>query len=180
MSLPSQSDLYGQAMSQVQGWGNAEMAALQQSYQNALGGLGQSLASTGLSGTSVGPSMRMGFMKQYQLALNDLSDKFSQQKLGAQSTFGLGGIQSEQAQQGLDISRQNLGISQQHADLDKLQYGLAAQDQNWKQNFQQTGYNNQQSQLQNQPQNQSWNSGSYMSPYLANMMQRGPANTFGY
>jgi hypothetical protein len=86
-------------MQQLQGYGNAEQSALQQSYQNAMGTGMQSLASSGLAGTSIAPSMRMGYMKQYQQSLNSLNQSLQQMKLGAESTFGLGGIQSEQAQQ---------------------------------------------------------------------------------
>ncbi len=139
--LPSAADLYGQAQQQLQGYGQSQRDTLQASYQSALGMGMQSLASSGLAGTTIAPSMRMGYMRQYQQALNSLHDSLSQARLGAMSTFGLGGIQSEQAQQGLDISRGNLAINQQHAKLAKKQLALQEQNQGYQQNLQTQVFN---------------------------------------
>jgi len=127
-TLPNVSDLYGQVQQQLQGYGNAQQAALNQSYQNAMGMGMQSLASSGLAGTSIAPSMRMGYMKQYQLALNNLNQQRTQTRLGAQSTFGLGGIGLQNQQQQLAQSQQqisnqmalglgNLNVNQQYANI---------------------------------------------------------------
>ena len=132
--LPSVGDLYGQEMQAIQGFGNQQQADLQQQYQNAMGMGMQSMAQSGLAGTSIAPSMRMGYMKQYSQALNRLNDQLTQTKLGAANTFGLGGIQVQQGQQGLDLQKQqianqlllgqeNVGIGQQ-ANANTLQLGL--------------------------------------------------------
>jgi hypothetical protein len=140
MALPTADQLYGQVQQQLQGYGNAEQGALQQNYQNQMGQGMQQLASSGLAGTSIAPSMRMGYMKQYQLALNSLGQQLNQQRMSAQSTFGLGGIQSQQSQQGLDTQRMlglgNMGISQQYANY----AGQQNARQNQQQSYQQAAY----------------------------------------
>ena len=139
-TLPTAADLYSQAMGQIQGWGNSQQAALQQSYQNSLGQGMQSLASSGLAGTSVAPSMRMGYMRQYQQSLNALNDQLTQSKLGAESTFGLGGIQLQQSQQSINnqyaLGQGNLAVSQQYAGIAAQQLELQKQQQKFTQGIQ--------------------------------------------
>lgn len=156
-NLPAPGDLYAQSMQQIQGYGNAQQAALQDNYQNALGMAKQQLASSGLAGTSVAPSIGEGYMKQYQLALNNLNDQLTQQKLGAESTFGLGGIQAAQA--GQQIAQQgalgygNLGVNQGYLALAQGQGQQAAIAQ------------------QQQPAQDSYFPGAQgSSPYIAAMM----------
>jgi hypothetical protein len=122
--LPSAADLYSQALQQLQGYGSAAKSALQQAYQSALGTGKQMLASSGLAGTTIAPSMMMGYMRQYQQSLGALHDSLAQTGLGVLSSFGFGGIQSQQAQQGLDISKANLGVSQQYAGIAQSQLAL--------------------------------------------------------
>jgi len=98
--LPSLGDLYGQSQQQLKGYGQQEMADLKQSYASAMGMAQQSLASTGLAGTTIAPSMRLGYMRQYSDALNRLHESLAQQRLQQEATFGLGGQQqAQQAQQ---------------------------------------------------------------------------------
>ena len=175
--LPSPGDLYSQAMGQIQGYGNAEQANLTQSYMNAMGIGMQSLASSGLAGTSVAPSMRMGYMKQYQQSLNALGQSLNQQKLGAESTFGLGGIQAQQAQQGLDISKQNLALNQKYFGLAEKQQGLQAQAQSFDQGFRQNAYSQSLGQ-QNGTIGQNMLNDWYTQ--AANIQQQGFANFRGY
>lgn len=145
-TLPSAADLYGQSMQQLQGYGNAQQADLYQNYQNAMGMGMQSLASSGLAGTSIAPSMKMGYMKQYQLALNSLNEKLTQAKQGAQSTFGLGGIQSQQADKSLanqaasQAGSLNLGYAQLARQQNNDAFAQQAQQQNAGQQ-QDTAYN---------------------------------------
>jgi hypothetical protein len=113
------SALYGAVEQQLQGYGNAEQAAAYQTYQNTLGQAKQQEAASGLAGTSIAPSVASGFMKQYQLGLNALNQQLTQTQLGAQSTFGLGGIQlglqgQQQATQ-TALGLGNLGVNQQYA-----------------------------------------------------------------
>jgi hypothetical protein len=137
-TLPSAGDLYSQAMNSIQGYGQSQKADLYQNYQNSVGQGMQSLASSGMAGTSVAPSMRMGYMKQYMQALNSLNDQLTKTKLGAQQTFGLGGLQSQQAQQGLDQSQQSIN-NQYTLGLGNL--NLSRQQQNYdQQNRQQQSY----------------------------------------
>lgn len=154
--LPSPGDLYGQATKMLQGYGNAQQQALQENYQNALGMASQQLASSGLAGTSVAPSIKMGYMKQYQLALNSLNDQLTQQKLSAQSTFGLGGIQSQQAGQQIGnqaaLGQGNLGVSE----------GYLALAQQGQQGQQQGG----------QPQDNYYAGAAGSSPYASAMMSQ--------
>ena len=139
MALPDPSQLYSQVEDQLRGYGNAQQAALQQSYQNSVGQGMQSLASSGLAGTSIAPSMRMGYKKQYQQALNSLSGQLTQQHMSADQTFGMGGIGLQQAQQGLDQSKQqianqmklglgNLAVAQGNLGVSGQYANIAAQD----------------------------------------------------
>lgn len=103
-NIPSMGSLYSGVMTELQGYGNAQQAALQQNYKNAMGQAMQSLASSGLAGTTIAPSMRMGYMKQYQLALNNLNDQLTQMKVGYQTQLGTQAnqqaIQQQEFQQG--------------------------------------------------------------------------------
>lgn len=153
--MPTMGQLYGQVEQSLQGYGNAQQAALQQSYQNALGLGKQSLASSGLAGTSIAPSMAEGYMKQYQLALNNLNQQLTQTQLGAQSQFGMGGLQLGQGQQQisnqfalgagqLGVSQGQLGVAQgglqvsrQNANTNQGYLGLAGQQQGYQQQAQQ-------------------------------------------
>ena len=127
-------DIYNQAKNQVRSYGNAEQAALRQSYQNALGTNNQAMASSGLSGTTIAPSMRMGYANQYQLALNDLGQKLQQQNLSVDSSLGLGAVHSAQTdaqianqlalgQGALEVSRQNAATNQKQLELQQQQLG---------------------------------------------------------
>ena len=129
MALPDPSQLYTNVENQLRGYGNAEQGALYQNYQNAMGQGMQNLASSGLAGTSIAPSMKMGFMKQYQLALNNLNQQLTQTQTQAQSTFGLGGIGLQQAQQGLAQSAQRLGQQQQQLNQGQGYLALAQNQQ---------------------------------------------------
>ena len=144
-TLPSPAALYGSAMQQIQGYGNAEQAALQQNYQNAMGMAQQQLAGSGLAGTSVAPSMRLGYMKQYQLALNNLNQQLTQTKLArnrpsASAASRLGQSQQQISNQmtlgqgNLDVNRGYLGVAQQQAAAQAAaQAGQGTQNQgyNW-------------------------------------------------
>jgi hypothetical protein len=140
MALPTVDQLYSQALQGIQGYGNAEKNDLYQNYQNALGGGMQSLASSGLAGTSIAPSMKMGYMKQYQNALNTLSQQLQQTTLGAQQTFGLGGIGLQQGQEGLNLQQQSITNQlalgqrslnlQQQGQKNQMTLGLGAMNQN--------------------------------------------------
>ena len=129
--LPTAGQLYGQEMQAIQGFGQQQQADLQQNYQNALGMGMQQLAQSGLGGTSVAPSMRMGYMKQYQQALSRLNDQLTQTKLGAAQTFGLGGISAQQGQQQISNAQQlgqgQLGIAAENANTNAGYLGLAQQ-----------------------------------------------------
>ncbi len=125
-TLPSTAQLYQQQEQNVQGWGNAQQQSLYQNYLNAMGQGMQSLASSGLAGTTVGASMREGFMKQYQLALNNLGGQLQQQFQNVGQTFGLGGIQANQAQQ-------QIGIQQQQANTQAGYLGLSQNQQAFQQ-----------------------------------------------
>jgi hypothetical protein len=125
-SMMDPATLYGNVEQQLQGYGNAQLADAKQNYLNSLGVNAQQMASSGLAGTTIAPSMRMGFSKQYQLALNNLNQSLTQTQLGAQSTFGLGGIQAQQAGQqignqmalgmgNLALGYGQLGVQQQNA-----------------------------------------------------------------
>lgn len=96
-NIPNMGDLYGSVMGELQGYGNQQAADLKQNYQNAMGTAMQSLASTGLAGTTIAPSMRMGYMRQYSDALNRLNDQLTQLKVGYQTQ--LGGQANQMAQQ---------------------------------------------------------------------------------
>jgi hypothetical protein len=141
-ALPSPGQLYGQAQQYLQGFGTAQQQQLQQSYQAALGMASQQLASSGLAGTSVGSSVQSGYMRQYQMALNALGQQISQQQLGAQQTFGLGGIATAQAgqqigQQGalgmgnLGVNQGYLALAQQSGQQQAALGGDASQGYNW-------------------------------------------------
>jgi hypothetical protein len=108
MALPTVEQIYNQAMTSLQGYGNSQKQELHQAYRDSVGQGMQQLVSSGLAGTSAAPSMRMGYMKQYMQALNSLNDQLTKSKLGAQQTFGLGGLQVQQAQEGLEQSRQQI------------------------------------------------------------------------
>lgn len=144
MALPTPAELYYKAQRQIQGYGNAQQANLMTSYRNALGMGMQQLASSGLAGTSIAPSMRMGYMRQYQQALNSLGGQINQYQLGAEQTFGLGGLQSEQSAQQianqLELGRGSLAVNRQQAELAKQQLELQKQQQAYSQNFEQQRY----------------------------------------
>jgi hypothetical protein len=141
MAMPTASDLYNQALKQLQGYGNSQQLALQQSYQNSVGQGMQSLASSGLAGTTVAPSMRMGYMKSYQQALNALGEQLQQSRINVNSTLGLGALQDERQQQQLanqlELGRGNLAVSQRQAAATEKQLALQEQNQGFNQQFQQ-------------------------------------------
>ncbi|HUT60717.1 MAG TPA: hypothetical protein VNA25_22965 [Phycisphaerae bacterium] len=143
-TIPSTGELYAKVQGELKGYGNAEQQRLQQSYRAALGTAMQGLASSGLAGTTIAPSMRMGYMRQYQQALAELDQRLRQSRLSAESTFGLGGIQLDQSAQqianqmqlgmgNLGVSRQYAGIAQQQLNLQRQQaersYKLASRSQ---------------------------------------------------
>jgi hypothetical protein len=134
-TLPTAASLYANVQSELRGYGNAEQERLKRSYRAAMGTAMQSLASSGLSGTTLAPSLRMGYMRQYEESLNALNQQLTQTRLGAESTFGLGGIQSEQAAKQLALSEKqianqmtlglgNLGVSQSYAGIAGQQLSL--------------------------------------------------------
>jgi hypothetical protein len=106
-NVPNPGDLYSSVMSELQGYGNAQQADLKQNYQSAMGTGMAKLAGTGLTGTTVMPSMRMGYMDQYQRALNNLNDQLTKTKVGFQSTVGMEGARMAQQQSQFG---QNLGL----------------------------------------------------------------------
>ena len=106
-NVPNPGDLYSSVMNELQGYGNAEQADLKQNYQSAMGTGMAKLAGTGLTGTTVMPSMRMGYMDQYQRALNNLNDQLTKTKVGFQSTVGMEGARMAQQQSQFG---QNLGL----------------------------------------------------------------------
>ena len=130
-TLPSTAQLYAKIQRELQGYGNAEQQRLRQSYQAAMGTAMQSLASSGLAGTTIAPSMRLGYMRQYQQSLNELGQQLQKSRLGAEATFGLGGIQLEQSQEQLrnqfTLGLGNLGVSRQYADIARSQLELQRQ-----------------------------------------------------
>jgi hypothetical protein len=114
-ALPSPGALYQQA----QNYGMGQQQQLQQNYQSALGQATQSLAASGLAGTSIAPSLKMGYLNQYQMALNSLNDQLTQQRIGIgmqgnqqalQGALGFGAQNLQQ--QGLNQSAQNAGYNQ--------------------------------------------------------------------
>lgn len=98
-NVPSVGSLYKDVTKKLSSWGNQAQADLRQNYMNAMGMAQQSLASSGLSGTTIAPSMRMGYMRQYQQAMNRLNDQLQQTKLGYQTQIGMQGAQMKQQQQ---------------------------------------------------------------------------------
>jgi hypothetical protein len=138
-ALPSPGSLYGSALQSIQGFGAQQQADLKQDYTNAMGQAMQGLANMGLSGTTLAPSMRTGYFAQYSKALNRLNEQIQQQKLAAQSTFGLGGISAMQAgqqigqqgalgQQSANVNQGYLALAQQQAGNQNAAYAMAAQD----------------------------------------------------
>ena len=149
----------------LQGFGQEQQAALQQNYQNALGMANQSLVQSGLSGTSIAPSMKMGYMKQYQLALNNLNTNLQQTR----ANVGFQAIGSNQAAQQLGQSQQGLNLQQQG-----LNQKQQAQDFAQTQQMGQGSQGGQDASVgQNMP-------GSFVSPYVASMMGASDTSQFGY
>jgi hypothetical protein len=163
--LPSGAELYSGAMEQLRGWGNAQQEELKQSYRNAMGLGMQSLASAGLSGTTVAPSMRMGYMRQYQMALNNLSQQVSQARLGAMQTFGLGGQQLAQGEKQLGLQQQQITnqmqLGQGQLALGERQANISedASLRNWM--SQQQSYQLAQKQFYAAQKQQQWNNRAY-------------------
>jgi hypothetical protein len=106
-SVPNMGNLYSSVMTELQGYGNAQAAALKQNYENALGMGKQQLAQSGLAGTSIAPSIGEGYMKQYQLALNNLSQQLTSTQVGYQTQIGQAanqmGLQQNMANQSLGL-----------------------------------------------------------------------------
>lgn len=127
---PTMGQLYQGVMGQMKGWGNAQQVGMRQEYLNAMGKGMQSLASSGLAGTSVAPSMRMGYMQQYQNALNNLNQQLTQQRISAQTQLGTEAtrqsMQYQQMNQQSQESAQRLGLA--YAGLN--QQALAQQQSN--------------------------------------------------
>jgi len=121
--VPSPGDIYANAQKYLRGYGNAQQAALHQSYKAALGGGMQQLASSGLAGTSIAPSMRLGYMRQYQQSLNELGSSLSAQRAQMESTVGFQAIQAQQAQRQFGLQSGYFGLAQKQSGLAEKQYG---------------------------------------------------------
>jgi hypothetical protein len=119
-------ELREDVMGSLRGYGNAQMGRLEQHFKNAMGqGMAQ-LAASGLAGSTVGPSMRMGFQKQYQLALNDLGERMQMQQAQTQMQLGLAQEQ-QRAQLGTAANQQayNYTALQQRENAQTSQQNLA-------------------------------------------------------
>jgi hypothetical protein len=172
-------DLYGTVMQQLQGYGQQEQADLKQSYKEAQGvGLAQ-LAGSGLGGSTVAPSMRMGFYKQYSDALNRLNAQLTQAKTGAETSIATAGNQMALQQQ---IASGNLGLGYaQLAQQGKYQQGQLGLG--WGQiGVEQNRLNNQQQAYQQQyaPQQQDTGYNWQPSGAIAGMMAPTNTSQFGY
>jgi hypothetical protein len=127
---PNMGQLYGDVMKQLRGFGNAQQAGLRQEYLNAMGRGQQSLASSGLAGTTIAPSMRMGYMQAYGNSLNNLNQQLTAQRIGAQSQLGTAANQQALQYAGLNQAgeqgAQRLGLG--YASLN--QQAVAQQEAN--------------------------------------------------
>lgn len=124
-SMGKLDELSTNVMDRLKGYGNAQMQRLAQSFKSAMGEGMANLASTGLSGTTMAPSMRMGFAREYSLALNDLGDRLAGQQ--AQTQMALGMNQEQQrAQLGTAANQQayNYDVLQQREDAATTQANL--------------------------------------------------------
>ena len=115
-NVPNMGNLYSSVMTELQGYGNAQAAALKQNYKNALGMGKQQLAQSGLAGTSIAPSIGEGYMKQYQLALNNLSQQLTSTQVGYQTQLGQAanqmGLQENMQDQSLALGYDQLAQQQ--------------------------------------------------------------------
>ena len=181
--LPTMGALYSDTMQQLQGFGQAQQQQLQQNYQSALGMAQQQMAQSGLAGTSVAPSMAMGYMKQYQNSLANLSQQLTQTRLGIQDTLGVQGTglqqQEQQIQNQMTLGMGNLGVAQGQLALGQLtqaqqnaiQKGQLALGQTTQQQW--YGTTEQGLALQQQQQNQAYQLG------MAQLTQQNPYGNGG-
>jgi hypothetical protein len=78
-------DRISNAMTSLEGYGNAARADLSQAYAGAASANQQQLVNSGLSGSTVATTTRTGDARREQEALNRLNEGINQQKLGYQT-----------------------------------------------------------------------------------------------
>lgn len=78
-------DRYGQAMSTLEGSGEQARADLRNQWRSAENRGVQDLTSRGLTGTTILPTMRMGYQRQANADEGRLNESLRQQKLGLQN-----------------------------------------------------------------------------------------------
>jgi len=115
---------YSQASQTLQGIYSQQYADLLQQYQGAMSQGMQGLNQAGLMGTTVAPSMRMGYFSQYSQAMNRIAAQQAQQQLGLGQTYAGLGLQQQQQQGSLGLGWAQLGTQQ---NAQNQQYQLSMQ-----------------------------------------------------
>jgi len=67
--------------------GTQQRADLQQQYRNLEAGGVQDMVSRGLTGSTILPTMRMGYQREHQAALNRLNESLQQRQLAAYQQY---------------------------------------------------------------------------------------------
>jgi len=117
---PTLGQRYQQAGAEIAGFGNRQATAMEQSYKNAMGTAMTKLA-PGLAGTTIAPSMRMGYWNQFQQQLGDFG-----QQIQALKTNTLTNIAAQANQQAYQYAGLNQQAQQQ---AQQLGYGYAGLNQ---------------------------------------------------
>ena len=178
---------YQQASQQLSSLYGQQYADLYTQYQAAQSQGLAGINNSGLGGTTVAPSARMGYFSQYTQAQNRLAASQAQAQLGLgiqYNQLGQGEQQIQQAEQGIQQGEQQLNLGQQG-----VAQGWQGLAQSQQQINQQANYQNAQLQLaasQAQAQQSYGNNNSgYVNPgtedmFNSPMMQPGPSSQFGF
>ena len=125
-----------ESMRMLEGLGKQQKKDLRQRYQAREGAGMQDMVSRGLTGTTILPTMRMGYQREHESELGRLDESLRQQRLGVYGSLtgemaaasGENYWQRQQQQQTDFWKQRGLGLDQKRLELDQLrqqqQYGL--------------------------------------------------------
>jgi hypothetical protein len=110
-----------EAMRMLEGMGTQQRKDLAQRYRAAESVGMQDLVSRGLTGTTILPTMRMGYQREHENALGRLNESLRGQRLGVYGQLSgdlAGAMQSDYWQgQQMGLNQQRLGLEQQRINM---------------------------------------------------------------
>ena len=105
--------MYAQAMTSLQGYGDQQKVDLANQYKASSNAGQMQLQGAGLGGTILAPAARTQALRSYSQAQNSLNDTLTNQRLQYQTSLGGQIMGAEQGQLGYGLQQQQLAQSQQ-------------------------------------------------------------------